>query len=392
MSEEARRILRRADAALVEAWGQYRGAVWAPVPSMEARGKWLGVTYPSLALEQPEAFGHLKSDADRIGDLAHASRDWVIRDVARNFPGIGDELLARADPESRALWLWQNHIEAFEWAERRMQVLAQTGRPRLCNRYQCGANEEFDKTDTDLGAFLAVLSALYKDHDFSGLDVIPVIDWDLDETGKRVEFTLHVSVSRPLTFEQSFNDQGELDEAPLRRPTYWRCRYNLVSGKTDLICDRGTQSLRHESANAFAEHVLGQAEPPVAVEAPAFEMPRLADVAALPHIEELSEWRIRELQLVHADNRAEAYVISSPTDAWAAACRLTHEERGELGQFVVVAAKVEALFKTGLGASKRSEKSITCELFEDGRVQMQKDGLRHRQIRNALAEVLSRDA
>ena len=171
MSEEARRILRRADAALVEAWGQYRGAVWAPVPSMEARGKWLGVTYPSLALEQPEAFGHLKSDADRIGDL----------------PGIGDELLARADPESRALWLWQNHIEAFEWAERRMQVLAQTGRPRLCNRYQCGANEEFDKTDTDLGAFLAVLSALYKDHDFSGLDVIPVIDWDLDEAGKRLE-------------------------------------------------------------------------------------------------------------------------------------------------------------------------------------------------------------
>ena len=176
------------------------------------------------------------------------------------------------------------------------------------------------------------------------------------------------------------------------RPASVWSRYNLVSGKTDLICDRGTQSLRHESANAFAEHVLGQAEPPVAVEAPAFEMPRLADVAALPHIEELSEWRIRELQLVHADNRAEAYVISSPTDAWAAACRLTHEERGELGQFVVVAAKVEALFKTGLGASKRSEKSITCELFEDGRVQMQKDGLRHRQIRNALAEVLSRDA
>lgn len=389
MSEDVQRLLRRADADLIEAWGEAHNAQWPSIPPTDTRTSWFAGVYPDLALSQQKVLARLAFEADLIADLGQPSRDWVFRDAVHSFPDLAKEDFQGRNAESRALWLWLNHREAFEWADRRQQVFDKTGKPRLCNRYECIANPDLFTDDAKLGSFIDVLSKLYKDHDFSGDHLIPQIDWEFAEDGCRHAMTLHVAVSRLGSLEPTISDSGKLDDILLRRPTNWRCRYELNTGRIDLICDRGGQKLRNESADAFVEYVLGQNEPPIAVDAPPIDLMAFTNPDALPTIDGLSEWRVTEVTLIHSDSPGEKFLISSDTSAWSASTRLTNEPLGELGPYHVQKIKLEAVFETGTGGSGRSERTIGLEIFEDGRMTFKKTGNRQQLVKSALEGMLA---
>ena len=225
---------------------------------------------------------------------------------------------------------------------------------------------------------------MYQKHDYSGEDLIPELDQFQDRHGTLAEYLLHVSVSRPVSYERSF-EGDELEDIPLRRPTVWSCRYRLETGELDVICDRGGKLLRQDSADAFVDLVLEQSEPPIAIQTPSFDLEQLADTSALPVVDGLSEWRVTELVLSPIDDAAETFTVQSRSDAWEAARKLTGADRGEIGSFILLSATVEADFHDGLGAHGRAEKKVTCELLEDGRIKSNSDSDRHRLVRNALS-------
>lgn len=389
MSEDVQRLLRRADADLIDEWGDAHGAKWLPIPSTDQRLGWLASVYPDLALNQQKVLARLAFEADLIADLGQPSRDWIFRDVAHSFPNLAKQGFQKRNAESRALWLWLNDRQAFDWADRRQQVFDKTGKPRLCNRYECLPNPDFFISDTKLGPFTDALSALYKDHDYSGEHLIPQIDWELCEDGTRRAMSLHVAISRLGSLEPTIDDNGKLDDILLRRPTNWRCRYELHSGRIDLICDRGGQKLRNESADAFVGLVLGQGEPPSAVEAPSIDLMAFTEPGAMPAIEGLSEWRVTEVTLIHGDNPGETFTIASDADAWSAATRLTDEPVGELGPYRVQKIKVNAIFEAGTGSAGRAERTIGLEIFEDGRMTFKKTGNRQQLVKSALEDMLA---
>lgn len=388
MGDGLRRILRRADRELIEAWGKTHSVEWPAVPDTDNRTRWLAAVYPDLALNQQSARAHLSSEAGAIASLGQSSRDWIFRDVLNSFPDIDPNTLTSLSSEGRALWLWLNKRDAFEWAHRRQEVFDKTGKRRLCNRYSCSPDPNFSITDTELGPFIDSLSVLYKKHDFSGEHVIPNIDWELDSDHRPRAVSIHASVSRLSSLEETIDDAGKLEDLLLRRPTNWRCRFELQTGRLDLICDRGGPKLRNASADAFVEHVLRQTEPPVAIEAPPIDLLSFVDPSALPMVDGLSEWRVTEVVLVHGDNPDEIYSISSSTNAWEAATRLTQEPVGELGAFIVQQIKLDAIFSQGTGATKRAEREISAELFDDGRMTFKQTGNRQQIIKSALEDVL----
>jgi hypothetical protein len=309
LGDQVRRLFRRAESALLRAWTTRHGLDLYP-PAVSDRSRWIGETYAALATGRQQALAALTAEAELIADLGQPSRDWVFADLQRLFPGDVSAQLDGRDPESKALALWLSNREAFEWAERRSQVFAQSGKPRLCTRFRCAPCPRLQLADTELGSFVDALKALYRAHDFSGERIIPIIDWDIDADGSRRALTLHASVSRQLVFEQSFNDAGDLSELPLRRPTNWRCRLDLYTGEMDLICDRGGQKLRKDSADIFVALVLRQTEPPVAIEAPEFDLSILADLDSLPLIDGQMEWRAIDICVADSSNETEQFVVS----------------------------------------------------------------------------------
>ena len=384
MTDPVKTLLRRAAAALAAEWGASHELAWQVPEDAKDRAGWIAGEIPRLAIEDRVTLARLIGEADAVSRLGKPSRDWVFREVAFSFSDLSDEAFVNEGPESRALRLWLHHKEAFDWALRRAEVFEKTDKPKLCTRYRCLPDPDFTISDTALEPFLSVLQRLYKDHDFSGQDAIPDIDIELDRDGNRVAITVHVALSRLESFEDSFSPDGKMEDVALRRPTYWRCRFELASGRLDLVCDRGTKALRQESADAFTELVLGQTDPPVAETAPDIDLTAFIDTEALPKIDSLSEWRIVEVSLECGEYPDASYTVTSESDAWEAACLLTQAPRGELGSFHVTSIVVEALFETGIGVSGRAEKIVRGEIRADGTVRLKHEGARAQLVRDAL--------
>lgn len=392
MADDLRRILSRADADLLVEWGQRHGANWATPPPIIQRSAWVASTLPALFLEQQDVRARLAREAEDIADLGQASRQFLFVELIRDRDVPPDAPFNGSTPESISLWLWLRAQEAFEKALRRTRVLHQMTRPRLCSRYECLPNPLLEVSDTGLGPFEAELKQLYRDHDMSGEEIELVRDWELDADGRRVAVTVHAAVSRQLTLEASFDAAGNLRDVPLRRPTNWRCRFDLDVGQLTLICDRGGRVLRDASADAFVMHVLRQSDPPVAIDAPKFDLERLMSSDGLPAIDGVSALTPKAVRVVHPSFPDDEFEVVSGTDAWAPLQLLTQAPPGDLGPCKLISVRMEARFAEGTGSAKRAEKSITFDVYATGTTSLTRGATRERLLFDILVPFLSNRA
>ena len=239
MSDVLPTLLRRASGELLTVWAARYDLFWTPPDGARERSAWVALVLPELAINNRKALAHLRRDADDITEIADPSRDWIFPDLLRHFSNLMEADLDHPDPWSRALWLWLNDLEAHKWCARRAQVFDPYGRPKLFTRFRCQPAEDFFLSDSAFGPFVDELKTLYRAHDFSGEDIIPTPDWELDDDGQRTGLTLHAEVARLPSFEANINETGERDDLLLRKPTIWRCRFEFASGQLDLYCDRG---------------------------------------------------------------------------------------------------------------------------------------------------------
>lgn len=391
MSDQLPILLRRASGDLLVLWAARCGLSWTMPDSAQDRSSWASLIVPELALNAPKALAQLRKDADDITEIADPSKDWIFPDLLRHFPNLRDIDLRQPDPWSRALWLWLHDREAHKWCARRAQVFDPFGKPKLFSRFRCQPADDFFLSDSALGPFVEELKTLYRNHDFSGEDIIPTPDWELDQDGQRIGLTLHAEVARLPSYEANISEAGERDDQLLRKPTIWRCRFEFATGQLDLYCDRGGKALRFDSADAFVRLVLGQDAAPGVIDAPAMDLEKLADLSGLPLMPGQTSWAVLELCLRDPATPEDTYTVRSERDAWAAALRLTHAPYGEAGGFLVESAIVRAVFEDGTGPGKRAEKTAQVEVYADGRVRAGKSGKRIKDVRNHIEAYLCRD-
>lgn len=147
--------------------------------------------------------------------------------------------------------------------------------------------------------------------------------------------------------------------------------------------------LRDASANAFVQHVLRQSDPPVAIDAPTFDLEKLVSPENLPEIDGVSALIPKSVRIVHPSFPDDEFEVTSSEDAWAPLQLLTQAPPGDLGPCKLISVRLEARFAEGTGPSRRAEKSITFDLNANGTTSLTRDTSRERLLFNVLVPFLS---
>lgn len=293
MEEALGILLRNAEPKLVSGFlGKFSAPVFARPPKKKDRTK-ASSEYLAALAENDRLLATLKFEAGRVHDLSKSHLDRYFR---THLSEEARESIEPLNTRDRSLWAYLNEIESFEAIEDELSYDTLSGARDKKTKFETEENCEFTASPDALAAFEEKVRDIYSAHDGSGRFVNttpPEENFD--------EATLSLRVSRPLSNEEHFDEQGETHDQSVRRVTDVHIRYQAETGELFVVTSRGGFKVRELLAGAFAELILGVDETPTVSKQEELKLETVLSVTEPPPItgQPDAEIKLVEVRVLH---------------------------------------------------------------------------------------------
>lgn len=305
------RLLKSADADLLETWLSSKSIVHNGVPSgKNARTEFASALLLEAIGASSDAYVNAVTEAGRIDTLSKGQYDWAF---ARHAGDLDELSSAELTGLNRSLWTALHHPNTFEQIERLVSYNHFANTRTKHTRFKTLSNVSPELESDAIAAFEAAVQSVYRTHDFSGRHAETEPERIQDYDGKSI-FLITVTLSQTPKSVARFDDSGEARDDALLLATTLHASYEVNIGEMYITASRGGFPVREKVAEAFAELILGVDEAPAILKSEKLDLRPLLNVSKLAPLEDVpfDDLDLIEVSLTHPSLEGTSMVLRNP--------------------------------------------------------------------------------